>query len=121
MSDLLLDVRYGFRVLLKSPAFTAVAVLTLALGIGANTAMFSVVNAVLLDPLPFRQPERLVSVWQSGVPRAAFIGLRERMKTADLAAFTTGTGLNLSRETRALRVEGSRVSANLFGVLGVEP
>ena len=73
METLIKDLRYGIRGLLKKPAFTVIALITLALGIGANTAIFSVVNAVLLRPLPFRDPEQLVIVWEdatfAGFPR----------------------------------------------------
>ena len=129
MHTLIQDVRYGFRMLLKQPAFTLVAVITLALGIGANTAIFSVVNAVLLRPLPFNESERLVMVWYRGVEAAG--GDRTPLSVADLldwraqshvfegiAAFSP-SNLNYSGGDNPVQVRSANVTSNFLSVLGV--
>src|SRR5436309_7355134 len=130
MSGLIQDIRYALRQLRKNPAFTAVAVLTLALGIGANTAIFSVVNAVLLKPLPYQEPGRLVMVWEQNAHRGWFENIvsganfvdwkKQNHVFADMAAFESNS-FNLTGEAKAEEVAGERVTANLFSVLGVQP
>ena len=124
IADLWQDLRYGARVLSKNPGFTLIAVLTLALGIGANTAMFSVVNAVLLRPLPFPEPERLVLVKGGGVGNFAAPDFRdlsaENHSFAQLGAYATAT-FNLSGGGEPERVNGARISADLLPTLGVQP
>src|SRR5215211_1732036 len=125
---LLQDVRYGFRLLIKSPGFTLVAILALALGIGANTAIFSVVNGVLLRPLPYREPGRLMTVVdtdttvrQSSVSPADFTEWRNQNQVfEDLIAYTGGS-FNLAGSAAPERVDGIAVSASFFPVLGIEP
>jgi predicted permease len=124
------DLRYALRMLVKSPIFTCVALLTLALGIGANTAIFSVVNAVLLRPLPFKDPSSLVMVWENnmkqGFPRntfspANFADYREQNQVFEGMAALSPRSLNLTGEGEPERVDGLRVSANLLPLLGVRP
>ena len=122
------DLRYGIRVLAKSPGFSLIAILTLALGIGANTAIFSVVNGVLLSPLPFHDPHQLVSMFQEmpnfkngSISYPNFNDWR-RMNTtfADMAAYRS-TGFNLSGNGEPERLHGEMISAGLFEILGVNP
>jgi len=122
------DLRYGVRMLLKSPVFTAVAVATLALGIGANTAIFSVVYAVLFRPLPFARPEQLVVVWETVLSRGNVEGTpsppdfrewRDRAKSFQQMAAFYDTNFNLSGGTDPERLSGAVVSADLFPMLGV--
>jgi predicted permease len=129
MQTLLQDLRYGARMLLKKPGFTAVAALTLALGIGANTAIFSLIDAVLLKTLPVKDPEQLValsSVMGAGERRLsfsypAFHDLRERNQVfAEIFAYD-GLALNLSAGDQTERVSGQLVSGNFFSGLGVRP
>jgi len=129
MSTLLQDVRYGLRMLAKNPGFTAVAVLTLALGIGANTAMFSVVYGVLLRPLPYPEPERIVQISRtyrgqeeySGFTANAFDFWQEHRDPFAHIAASTGTGFNLVGVGRAERVHALRVSSEYFNVYDVRP
>lgn len=117
---LIQDIRYGARMLRKSPGFASVAVLTLALGIGANTAIFSLVNGILLVSLPYSKPEQLVSVTGT-YPHGAFVAMREQMRTMDVAAYAEGHEFNLTGNGEAVRVTGTSASAELFSILGARP
>ena len=130
MQTLLQDIRYGLRGLWKRPGFTAVALITLALGIGANAAIFSVVNAVLLKPLQFRDPERLVILWEdvsfAGFPRntpapANYIDWKNQTQSFEDVAASHESSLNLTGDGEPERVTTRRVTANFFSVLGVQP
>ena len=121
LENFLSDLRYGARTLRKNPGFTLVAVLTLALGIGANSAMFSLVNAVLLRPLPFAQPDRLVSLSEHNwYPQGGFVAMRTTLQTMDVASYLPGVEFNLTGQGEAERLTGTRVSANFFSLLGVQ-
>ena len=124
------DIRYALRILYKSPGFAAVAIVTLALGIGANSAIFSLVNGVLLRPLPYSHPEQLVSVFSSnsskGLPNFGtsppdFRTLREKNRTLAGLSAEYGEALNLTGTDQPERVQGLVVSSDYFTTLGVMP
>lgn len=116
------DLRYAARLLRRTPVFTAVAVTTLGLGIGANTAIFSIVNAVILRPLPFPDTQSLVSVWSGAHSRAEFAGVRERTRTlSSVTAYQRGFGVSVGGEGEPLREVSALVGAEFFQVLGVTP
>ncbi|MDQ3950066.1 MAG: ABC transporter permease [Gemmatimonadota bacterium] len=132
MDSLVRDIRYALRRLRKSPAFTAIVVLTLALGIGANTAIFSVVNAVLLRALPYREPDRLVTInhfynnpelnfLEAPVSAIGFRDYRDKTQSFQAVAVETGWSANLTGDGDPERVPASRVSGEYFRVLGVPP
>ncbi len=128
MNTLLQDFRYGLRMLLKNPGVAAVAILTLALGIGANTALFSVVNAVLLRPLTYRDPDRVVSLWENvpahgrwRVSPANFHDWKKQTTLFENMAAYGGSTLSLTGNGEPEQLHGSRVSAGYFAVVGVEP
>ncbi|HET9531752.1 MAG TPA: ABC transporter permease [Blastocatellia bacterium] len=137
MDTLIKDVRFGLRMLLKRPGFTAIAIITLAVAIGANSAIFSVVNAVLLQPFPYKEPDRLVQFWetnplkgwtQANVAPANFYDWQKQAESFEGMAAYFGSdtkdaglsGFHLTGGSEPVRIEGLGVSGNLFQVLGVE-
>ncbi len=116
------DLRFAFRTIIKNPGFAVVVILTLALGIGVNTAIFSLVNGILLRPLPYPEPEQLVNASYTGpLPQGAVIGFQQRLKTMELAAYSLGSGFNLSGNGTAVHINGTETTTNLFSLLGVNP
>ncbi len=124
------DLRYGARTLLKNPGFTLVAIITLGLGIGANTAIFSVINGVLLSAMPYPQPEQLAMVWcdnrRQGIPDDItsypnFVDWRDRNKTFQGMAGVAGDGYKLTGVGEPEEINAASVSINFFQVVGVKP
>ena len=130
MRNLWLDLRYGARMLLKKPGFALIALITLALGIGANTAIFSVVNAVLLRPLPYAEPERLVALWESNAQRPEsrnsisypnFFDWRAQSKSFERMASYYTNDMALTGVAAPVNLRSAVVSPDLFATLGVRP
>ena len=130
MDAFLADVRYSLRLLVKSPGFTAIAIVTLALGIGANTAIFSAVDAVLIRPLPYADPDRVVLVWEdntaAGFPRNTpapgnFTDWKRMQRSFSGIAATRGGSASVTSDGPPEQILGRRVSQNFFDVLGVRP
>src|SRR5262245_34770787 len=123
------DLRYGIRMLFKDKGFTAVAVLTLALGIGANTAMFSVLNTYLFRALPYPNSEKLVRVFRTSIHSQSwphspgnFFDFREKNNVFDKMVAFTGIGTNIANPGEpAERLQGMSASADFFPALGVQP
>ncbi|HKS27514.1 MAG TPA: ABC transporter permease [Pyrinomonadaceae bacterium] len=130
MKTLLQDLKYGARMMWKSPGFTAIAVIALALGIGANTAIFSVVNTLILRPLPYRDSDRLVTVWEFNRPRnrhqnvinpGNFMDWRDQNSVFEAMAAFIDTRTNLTGKDEPVELPAQVATTNLFQVLGVEP
>jgi predicted permease len=128
VGDLLQDLRYAVRMLAKAPAFTAVAILTLALGIGANTALFSVINSVLLAPLPFPQADRLMALFSrrvafttASISYPNFLDWQRNNRTFESLACYRPDDFNLTGAGQAEHILGEMVSADFFSTLGLKP
>jgi putative ABC transport system permease protein len=124
------DLRYGARMLLKNPGFTLIAVLTLALGIGAKTAIFSILNAVVLRPLAFKEPDRIVHIWERELKRGAdryplsppnFIDYRDQSRVFEQIGAYRPQNFNFTGMDEPERLDGVRASAGVFAALGVNP
>src|SRR5215831_17068708 len=128
IEPLVQDIRYGFRMLKKSPGFAAIAIFTLALGIGANTTIFSVVNGVLLNPLPFHESNQLVSMFEEipnfkngSISYPDFVDWRRMNRTFDSIAAYRSVGFDLSGSGEPEHLHGEMISAGFFEILGVNP
>jgi putative ABC transport system permease protein len=129
LEDAARDLRHGVRVLRGSPGFTAGALVTLALGIGATAAIFSVVRTVMLEPLPYRDPDRIVTVWETNrggtsrnvIAPANFVAWRERSNTLDHLGMVGFTGFTMMVNGQPVETSGLTVSADVFSALGVQP
>jgi MacB-like periplasmic core domain len=130
MPDLMRDLRHAARRLARTPVFTLATLLTLALGIGANTAIFSVVNAVLLEPLPFPHPDRLVGLWQTApgvnitdltASIADYVTYREESRTLEDVAIWNGNAVTVTGLGEPERVDTISATFRLLPMLGVQP
>jgi putative ABC transport system permease protein len=129
LEDAVRDLRHGLRVLRRAPGFTAASLLTLALGIGATSAIFSVVRSVLLEPLPYDHPERIVSIWETNrggtsrnvIAPANFVAWRERARTLEHLGMVGPASLAMMLHGQPIEVSGLAVSADVFRALGVQP
>src|SRR5947209_1067508 len=125
MGTLIQDVRYGWRMLRRNPGFTAVAILTLALGIGANSAIFTVVNAVLLQPLPYPEPNRLVYLNEgnrgSSIGYPNFVDWRAQNKVFEHIAATQSVSFVLTGHGEAELIPSNYISEGFFQTLGIKP
>src|ERR1700752_720151 len=124
MRALISHLRHTIRLLLKSPGFTFTAILILGLGIGATTAIFSLINGVLLEPLPYEQPRQLVHLWEmrpngqpGGVSSGAFMDWREHSASFEGVSSVRGAAANLSGTGQPERINGLRVSGNFLSIL----
>jgi hypothetical protein len=129
MDTLIQDLRYGIRTLLKKPGFAAIAILMLAIGIGANTAIFSVVNGVLLRPLPYRDSERVITVWQNDVQKglervdvapANFLDWQEQNQVFGEMSIIEPFGFSLTGQGEPEAIRCWLVSAGFFKILGAD-
>ena len=129
IEDSLRDLRHGARVLRRTPGFTAAALVTLALGIGATSAIFSVVRTVMLEPLPYHEPDRIVTVWETnrggrvrnGINLANFVAWQERTRTLEHLGMVGGRSVAMVLNGQADQIAGFNLSFDVFRTLGVQP